>query len=140
MQANRMVPLILLFAALPALGATKIHIDYDGATAFSEYTTFQFKDTRRDLRRVSPSLHREVALQIINYARHGGLAMVDSEPDIYVAYHAAYYGELRLVLGDLEYTYGPSFSPGSYWEGGVGTRDTGKKSFNFKEGTVIVDV
>ena len=43
-------------------------------------------------------------------------------------------------MGDLEYAYGDSFTPGSYWEGGVGTRDVGKKSFNFKEGTVVVDV
>ena len=132
--------LLVGLVALPASGATKIHIDYDGATAFSEYTTFQFKNTRRDLRRVSPSLHKEVALQLINYARDGGLAMVDSEPDLYLAYYAAYHGELRLVMGDLEYAYGDSFTPGSYWEGGVGTRDVGKKSFNFKEGTVVVDV
>ena len=140
MRSPRTLGLLLSLVALPAVGATKIHIDYDGATAFSEYTTFQFKDTRQDLRRVSPSLHKDVALQLIGYARDGGLAMVDSEPDVYLAYYAAYYGELLLVMGDLEYAYGDSFTPGSYWEGGVGTRDVGKKSFNFKEGTVVVDV
>ncbi len=140
MRAPSILSLLVGLVAFPAVGATKIHIDYDGATAFSEYTTFQFKNTRRDLRRVSPSLHKEVALQLINYARNGGLAMVDSEPDLYLAYYAAYHGELRLVMGDLEYAYGDSFTPGSYWEGGVGTRDIGKKSFNFKEGTVVVDV
>ncbi len=140
MRAPSILSLLVGLVALPAVGATKIHIDYDGATAFSEYTTFQFKDTRHDLRRVSPSLHKDVALQIIGYARKGGLAMVDSEPDVYLAYYAAYHGELKLVMGDLEYAYGDSFTPGSYWEGGVGTRDLGKKSFNFKEGTVVVDV
>jgi len=140
MRSPWILGLLLGLVALAASGATKIHIDYDGATAFSEYTTFQFKDTRHDLRRVSPSLHRDVALRLIGYAREGGLAMVDSEPDVYLAYYAAYHGELRLVMGDLEYAYGDSFTPGSYWEGGVGTRDVGKKSFNFKEGTVVVDV
>ena len=133
--------LVLALAVAPAHAAgTKIHIDYDGATAFSEYTTFQFKDTRRDLRRISPSLHERVALQIIGYARDGGLAMVEAEPDLYIAYYAAYHGDLRIALEDLEYAYGDSFSPGSYWQGGVGTRDVGKKEFTFKEGTVVVDV
>jgi hypothetical protein len=33
-----------------------------------------------------------------------------------------------------------SYSAGTYWEGGVGTRDVGKKSFTLKAGTVVVDV
>ena len=141
MRKAPLLALALVLAAGPALAAgAKIHIDYDGATAFSEYRTFQFRDTRKDLRRVSPSLHESVARQIIDYARDGGLAMVPEEPDIYLAYYAAYHGELRLVLTDLEYAYGESFNPGTYWQGGVGTRDVGKKSFTFKEGTVVVDV
>jgi hypothetical protein len=42
------------------------------------------------------------------------------------------------VLSDLEYTYGPDFALGSYWEGGVGNRTS--NSFTFKEGTLIIDV
>ena len=48
--------LLLFLATLPA-AAQKIHIDYDGATAFSEYKTFAFKETGKDMRRVSSSLH-----------------------------------------------------------------------------------
>ncbi len=139
MRRIRPLLLCLFLVAVPALGM-KIHIDYDGATAFIDYQTFQFRETRKDLRRVSPSLHEWVARQIIGYARYGGLAMVPSEPDVYLAYYAAYQGELRLGPGDLEYAYGDDFTPGSYWEGGVGIRDGGKKSFTFKEGTVVVDV
>ena len=141
MRAPRILPLsVLLFlASLPAL-AQKIHIDYDQATAFSEYKNFELRETRHDLRRVSPSLHQQVVRQLTDYALEGGLTRVDSEPDVYLAYYAAYRDDLRLVLSDLEYAYGPGFSLGSYWEGGVGTRDVTKKSFTFKEGTVVVDV
>ena len=140
MRNRLLLPLCLCLLASPAVAATKIHIDYDGATAFSEYRTFQFRETRKDLRRASPSLHESVARQIIGYARDGGLAMVPEEPDIYLAYYVAYHGDLELALEELEYAYGESFTPGSYWQGGVGTRDTGKKSFTFKEGTIVVDV
>lgn len=141
MRAPRILTLSLLLplAALPAL-AQKIHIDYDRATAFSEYKSFQLRETRHDLRRVSPSLHQDVVRQLTDYVVEGGLTQADSEPDVYLVYYAAYLGDLQLVLGDLEYAYGSDFSPGSYWEGGVGTRDVTKKSFTFKEGTVVVDV
>jgi len=129
----------LLVAGDPALGQ-KIHIDYDNATAFSEYQTFQFRETRQDLRRVSDSLHARTVRQLTDYALEGGLVEAVSDPDIYVAYYAATSGDLELTLRDLEYAYGPGFSLGSYWEGGVGTREVKDKPFVFKEGTVVVDI
>ncbi|MDH3743659.1 MAG: DUF4136 domain-containing protein [Acidobacteriota bacterium] len=126
-------------AAGPAAGQ-KIHIDYDNATAFSEYKTFQFRETMQDLRRVSSSLHHRTVEQITDYAVEGGLAQADSEPDVYLAYYAATDRDLELTLRDLDYAYGPGFSLGSYWKGGVGTRDTKDRPFVFKEGTVVVDV
>jgi hypothetical protein len=139
MRASWIYTLLLVLLALPAAGQ-KVHIDYDNATAFSEYKTFDYRETTQDLRRSSPSLHDEVVEQLIGYAEEGGLTRTDEEPDVYMAYYAAFYGDLELVLGDLQYTYGAGFVPGSYWNGGVGTRDVTKKSFTFKEGTVIVDV
>jgi hypothetical protein len=139
MRKARLLQLALLLVAAPVLAA-KIQVDYDGATAFGEYQTFQFRETRKDLRRVSPSLHEWVARQVIGYARGGGLAMVPAQPDIYFGYYAAYRGQLRLVPEELEYAYGDRFTPGPHWGGDVGVRDDATNSFTFKEGTVIVDV
>ncbi len=130
---------LFLLGALPAMGQ-KIYIDYDQATAFSEYKTFMIMDTTQDLRRSSPALHEAVKQRLMEYGLDGARTPVEKDPDLGIAYYAAYYSDLNLVLGDLEYTYGESFVPGSYWDGGVGTRETRKKSFNFKEGTVIVDM
>ena len=141
MRAHQILPLFLLLilATTPAL-AQKIHIDYDGATPFSEYKSFALKETGKDMRRVSSSLHQQVVRQLTDYAVDGGLIEDEENPDVYIAYYAAFRGDMRLVLRDLEYTYGPGFSLGSYWEGGVGTRDVREKSYTFKEGTVVVDV
>ena len=123
-------------AAAPAL-AQKVYVDYDRATAFSQYRTFQFKETREDLRNFSETLHRRVVDRLRGYLREGGMEEVESNPDIYVAYYTADQSNLRLVLSDLEYTYGTDFSLGSYWEGGVGTRNL--EEFSFDEGTLIID-
>ena len=45
--------------------------------------------------------------------------------------------DLNLAMSDLTYSYGDNFDLGGYWEGGVGTRIP--NSFNFKQGTLIVD-
>ncbi len=137
MKTPQLLTLLLFLIALPALGQ-KVHVDYDGATAFSQYRTYQFYETREDLRDFSLSSHKKVVQQLKDYAEDGGLREVDSDPDVYVAYYTADRGDLRLVLSDLEYTYGSDFSLGSYWEGGVGNRTS--SSFTFKQGTLIIDV
>ena len=140
MGRARLLPFCLLLLAAPALGAgVKIHVDYDGATVFGEYTTFQLLETRHDLRPVSPELHLAVARQLISDARLGGLALVPTDPDIYFAYYAASAGELRLAPEELGYAHGEAFTPGSYWQGAGGVRgDDG--SFTFERGTLVLDV
>ncbi len=123
--------------AFPAL-AQKVYVDYDGATAFSQFRTFQFVETREDLRDTSPLLHKDVVSKLKGYAVDGGLTETDQDPDVYLAYYTADLGHLRLVLDDLDYTYGPDFQHGAYWKGGVGTRTP--HSFTFKEGTLVIDV
>jgi len=137
MRKPLLLMLLLTLAAIPA-GAQKVYVDYDGATAFSQFHTFQFVETREDLRDTAPGVHREVVSALEQYAVDGGLEAVASDPDVYVAYYTADRGSLRLVLSDLGYTYGPDFTPGSYWDGGVGTRTP--HSYTFKEGTLIIDV
>jgi len=130
----------LIFSlALPAL-AQKTHIDFDGATAFNKYKTFQFEEARRDLRQVSPSLHDDVIKQLSGYLSEAGLTAVREDPDVYITYFVADGNNLEVALTDLRYAYGPNFRPGNYWDGGVGTRDVSKKVYIFREGTVIVDV
>jgi len=137
MKTQQILTLFLFLIALPALGQ-KVNVDYDGATAFGEYRTYQFFETREDLRDFSLTSHNKVVQQLRAYAEDGGLQEVDTDPDVYIAYYTADRGDLRLVLSDLGYTYGPDFSLGSYWEGGVGNRTS--NSFTFKEGTLIIDV
>ena len=139
MKIHRLFILLVVFTvitATPAL-AQKVYVDYDRATAFSQYRTFQFKETREDLRNFSETLHRRVVNGLRSYINEGGMEEVDADPDIYVAYYTADQSNLRLVLSDLEYTYGADFSLGSYWDGGVGTRNL--EDFSFKEGTLIID-
>lgn len=136
MKTPTLSTLLLLASALPAL-AQKVYVDYDHATAFSEYKTFQYKETKEDLQDFSRTSHELVVNELIRYAKEGGLEQVDSNPDFYLAYYTADRYDLRLAMTSLEYSYGESFDLGGYWEGGVGTRTP--DSFTFRQGTLVVD-
>jgi len=136
MKTPTILALLLLLSALPAL-AQKVYVDYDNATAFSEYKTFQYMETQEDLRDYSRTSHELVVSELSRYATEGGLEEVDSDPDFYLAYYTADRWDLNLAMSDLSYSYGDNFDLGGYWEGGVGTRTP--DSFNFKQGTLIVD-
>ena len=128
--------LLPLLSALPAF-AQKVYVDYDNATAFSEYKTFQYMETQEDLRDYSQTSHDRLVSELRRYTTEGGLQEVDSNPDFYLAYYTADRWDLNLAMSDLRYSYGSNFDLGGYWEGGVGTRTP--DSFNFKQGTLIVD-
>ena len=136
MRTPTILTLLLLLSALPTF-AQKVFVDYDNATAFSEYKTFQYEETQEDLRDFSRTSHELVVRELRRYATEGGLEEVDSDPDFYLAYYTADRFDLNLAMSDLSYSYGDNFDLGGYWEGGVGTRTP--YSFNFRQGTLIVD-
>ena len=136
MKTPTILILLLLVTTLPAL-AQKVYVDYDHATAFSEYKTFQYKETKEDLQDFSRTSHELVVNELIRYAKEGGLEQVDSNPDFYLAYYTADRRDLHLAMASLDYSYGESFDLGGYWDGGVGTRTP--DSFTFREGTLVVD-
>lgn len=128
--------LLLVFVALPT-AAQKVYIDYDSSAAFSQFKTFKIVETRKDFHTRLPQLHNSVVQKLHTYGVEGGMKPDQDKPDIFIAYYTSERGDLRLTLSDLDYTYGESFSPGVYWDGGVGTRTP--HSFVFKEGTLVVD-
>ena len=132
-----LLPILVLLTALPA-AAQKIYIDYDQATAFSQFKTFQIRETPQDLRRRALRAHQAIVGEVRAMAAESALTEVESDPDMVVAYYAADRGTLNLALSDLEYSYGADFTTGDYWDGGVGTRTP--DTFSFKEGTLIIDI
>ena len=135
---NLLVASALVLASAAPSAAQKVYVDYDGATAFSQFRTFQYVEAREDLRDTNPFLHEHIVESLKQYLVDGGLTETADEPEAFVSYYAADQGDLRLVLSDLDYAYGSEFQPGAYWKGGVGTRTP--DSFTFKEGTLIIDV
>ena len=120
MRARTLFAVLLLLAATPAL-AQKVYVDYDSTVAFSQINTYQLVETKHDLRDTWPGLHKQVIAELRRYAAEGSLTEATSDPDVYLAYYTADRGELRLVMGDLEYAYGDGLT--AAMEAALGTSD-----------------
>ena len=129
MKIRTILALLVILSAVPAL-AQKVYVDYDNATAFSEYNTYKYVETQEDLRDYSQTSHDLVVRELHRYLAEGSFTEVEDDPDIYIAYYTADRWDLDLAMSDLRYGYGSNFDFGDYWEGGVGTRTP--NSFKFR--------
>ena len=136
MKTRTILALLLFLSAVPSF-AQKVYVDYDNATAFSEYNTYKYVETQEDLRDYSQTSHDLVVRELHRYLAEGSFTEVEEDPDIYIAYYTADRWDLDLAMSDLRYGYGSNFDFGDYWEGGVGTRTP--NSFKFRQGTLIID-
>jgi hypothetical protein len=132
---------LVLAAALgiasPAL-AQKVYIDYDKTVDFTQYKTFQWTDeSEASLKAVNPLMHDRVVTTIrTRLTQRGGLKEVQTNPDLYVTYHASAKEEVVLNTTSMGYGYGPGWYYDPYWAaaGSTTTMST------YTRGTLIVDL
>ena len=55
--------LLAILVAAPA-AAQKVYVDYDSSVAFSKLASFQFVETREDLRDTAPGVHKDVVVAL----------------------------------------------------------------------------
>jgi len=128
--------LALLVVAVPAL-AQEVHIDYDRWARFTTFKTFAWVDSpETSLQEVSPLMHERIKTTIIEQLASGRLDLAESDPDLYVTYHAEVSEELRLNTMSLGYGYPGSWYWDPYWGGAYSTTT----ATTYTQGTLIVDV
>lgn len=138
-MTRRMVLLSLLaFLTAPAF-AQKVYIDFDKNADFDSYQTFQFVETGEDISDTDPLMHGRVVEGIRSRFLAGGMKGVDSNPDLYVTYHAAEKEETRLNTSNFGYGYGPGWGWDPYWGGGYGMGSSTTQVVNYSVGTLIID-
>jgi hypothetical protein len=125
--------IVLGFAAAPVF-AQKITIDFAHDFDFEKIKTFQYVDTP-DSNMKNELMHERTKDAIIRELTEGGLALVESDPDIFVTYHVT--TEERTVYNTTNFGYG-GYHGGWYgWGGGMGSSTT--TAMNYTEGTLIID-
>lgn len=127
----------LLCLLLPAVvGCDKVQVDYDKDAPFSSYKTYMWADGN-DVDEINELVHRRIVAAIDEQMRLEGFQQVQSDPDVYVTYHATF--EDQMVVDTTHYGYG--YGPGWGWYGGMGGMGSStSRTRQYTQGTFVIDI
>jgi hypothetical protein len=118
--------------------AADVHVDYDSEADFSKFKTFQYVDTPdSSIEKNNPLMHERMVATIVQTLIDVGLQEVDSDPDIFVTYHAT--AEDQSSFTTTGFGYGGWGRRGRRWGGGVGMGSSTTMEHTYTEGTLLVD-
>ena len=127
MKVLRSLFTLSVLASAPAL-AQKVYVDYDKSTDFESYETFAWLPSEESsVKDTAPLMHtrivNEIELRLSEiYTR------VDSNPDLYLTYHADEKEEMRLNTSSTGFGYGSSWGWDPYWGIGFGSSTTSTRT------------
>lgn len=122
--------LCLAIILIAATGfAQKITTDWDRGADFTKFKTYAYaKGTPVE----DPLMDQRVVDAIEAALEKEGIKKVDSDPDMYVTYHASAKENKQYVTDNFGYGYG------ARWGGGMGTSTT--RAYSYEKGTIVIDL
>ena len=136
----RVLIVIVLFMIAGPVFAQQIHIDYDKDYDGSGIKTFAWAETSKtSVAEANPLLHSRILNGIEYYLTLGGAREVESDPDVYVTYHASTRDQIVVNTTSWGYGYprGWGYYGGRSYHSGVPSTTTVN---TYKRGTLVVDV
>lgn len=125
--------LISLVFLAPALSAAAgVTVDWDAKAPFASYKTWAFKPGTPARSELNQTRLESI---LTNALAAEGLAPAGADPDLWVVTHAA--SEIRQGVRVTDYGYG--YGAG-YYRYGYGYHDIEVDSYEYKVGTLIVDI
>ena len=136
MRSQKLGPCLLLTVLLAtSAAAQKVFV--------AQYESFAFKESPEDLRNTNELGHRRILNAISRQLIDSGLSQTQSDPDVWVTYHAAEEEQIRINSANLGYGYsrgwyGRGWHYGGYWglKGGGYSTTVSK----YSEGTLAIDI
>ena len=128
---------IALFACLaPAtLLAQKVTTDWDHHANFESYQTYMW---REGTPLSNPLMQQRVNSAVESELSAKGLRKVESDPDMYVTYHATKKDDTQYQTDSFGYGMGPGWRWGGLGMGGMATSTT--RAITYEKGTLVVDL
>ena len=127
---------LLCLIPLAVAGCDKVQVDFDKDAPFASYKTYHWADGN-DVDEINELVHRRIVAAIDQQMELKGFSKVESNPDVFVAYHASF--KDQMVVDTTTYGYG--YGPGWGWHGGMGGMGSSTSRVRqYTEGTFVVDI
>jgi len=143
MTKNSVLGAVLLSFFTLSAYAQKPQIQWNSDYDFEAIETFQWQLTPdTDLEKANPFLHTRIKTAIEYQLAKSGLTEVQSNPDIYVNYHASSEKQVRLESETYGYGFGGYGRGrwGFYGYGSIGPTRTTTRVIEYARGTLVVDL
>lgn len=141
LKGKGLISILLLLAVTGCI--SKVYIDYDKEADFSKYRTYAWAQGTPAKNQL---MDRRIVSAIDEQLTGKGLQKVNTNPDMFVSYHAATTEEVSYSTSSMGYGYGPSWgaSYGRYGGGfgmwGVGLSTGTATPVTVVKGTLVVDI
>lgn len=141
LKVKEIVGILFLLAVTGCI--SKVYIDYDKHADFTKYQTYAWKEGTPAK---NPLMDRPIITAIDEQLIGKGFRKVDTNPDMFVAYHAATTEEVSYTTSSMGYGYGPAGgSTYGRYGGGLGMWGAGLSTgtatpVTVVKGTLVVDI
>jgi hypothetical protein len=140
----KITSLVGLFLILGLAACTsKVYVDYDKQADFSKYRTYAWQEGTPAK---NPLMDRRIVTAIDKQLTEKDFQKVDTNPDMYVTYHAATTEEVSYTTSSMGYGYGPAWGAGyGRYGGGFGMWGVGLSTgtatpVTVVKGSLVVDI
>ena len=141
MKISRLLMLVAVVALFAGCGSSlELNNDFDQQLDFSTYRTFQWVDPSDKAGQGANNslIAGRVKDAVVNELTGKGLVQAASDPDFLVIYHAG--TQDKVDISDYGYSYGGYGRYGGAYGGPYGAGGGGISTYNYTEGTLIIDL
>ena len=135
---------LTLIACVALLGGCssglEISNDFDQQLDFTQFKTFQWvpsKDSGASSQ-TSGLIETRIMNAVVDQLTKKGMTQVTSDPDVFVVYHVG--TQDKVDVTDYGYSYGGYGRYGGVYGGAYGAGTGGISTYNYTEGTLIIDL
>lgn len=130
---------IMIYLMASCSPTVKVSSDYDRAATFTGYKTFSMYDLKTQ-GSVSPINAERIANAIKANMISKGFTETATNPDIMVNALTFVKDKQSVTANTNYYGYGGMYRPYGYWGGGMASGTTTYNTYDYKDGSLIIDI
>jgi len=139
MKTIRNFSLLLLVTVLFSCNSVTVTTDYDKSVDFSKYKSFSFYELTDKSGSVSELNKKRIVNALKSEMTKKGFVESMNNPDVLVNLTAILADKKSITANTNYYNYGGYYRP-YYWGGGYGGATTSYDVYEYKDGSLIIDI
>jgi hypothetical protein len=133
---------LIILLLLSGCSTMKVAADFSQAADFSNFRTFQFKESDMTMAEINPFVHQRIVDAIKREMVAQSFTEVDSNPDVYITYYSKLSEQFVINTTSSGYTHGQRWHQlrWQWGDGGMRRMNTTTTATTYTRGTLVIDM